>query len=150
MYEENSMRIAVRRSHGNVVGFSIRKCRRALQAWEIFLYGKHARDIACICIRVYARACIHRDFRDDFSTDLSTAMAQMHVTPYVPFATSRRTMPYRCRLFPLRVGRAEIGRHCHQCAISFLKFLLKKSHDAFAVRTIREIFYNFLPNFTWR
>lgn len=130
--------IAVRRSHGNVVGFSIRKCRRALQAWEIFLYGKHARDIACICICVYARACIHRDFRDDFSTDLSTAMAQMHVTPYVPFATSRRTMPYRCRLFLLRVRRTG-GWHCHQCAISFFKFLLK-NHMTHSVRMIREIF----------
>lgn len=47
------------------------------------------RDIASVYMR--ARTCICRDFPDDFSTDLSTAMAQMHVMPYVPLR--------RCRVF---------------------------------------------------
>jgi len=55
---------------------------------ERYFYMENMREI----LPAYACECVHRDFRYDFSTDLSTVMAQMHVTPYVPSATSRRTM----------------------------------------------------------
>jgi len=65
----------------------------------------------------YACECVHRDFRDDFSTDLSTVMAQMHVTPYVPFATSRRAMS-SVSTRVVRTDRAALS----QCAILFFEF----------------------------
>lgn len=90
---------------------------------EIFLYRENMCEGYCRRICVRARACICRDFPDDFSTDLSTAMAQMHVTPYVPLC--------RCRLFLLRVALTD------RMVLSLHNFrILMKIHVAYSIHTI--------------
>lgn len=118
MHAEKLVRIAVRCS--NVIGFSIRKCPSFTSGLrDIFIWKTCARY--CLHMHACTCTCIHHDFRDDFSTDLSTVMAQMHVTPYVPFAASRLALPYRCRLFLLRVAADRQGGIV-TCAISFFEF----------------------------
>lgn len=136
---------------GTWLNFRFASAHRALWDWEIFLYGKHARNIACIYMRVCARTCIHHDFRDDFSTDLSTAMAQMHVTPYVPFVALRLALP----AVPMSsVSTAshggQTGWHCHTARFHFSNSFKKKSRDAFSPHDPKAFYQSqFSRNFKW-
>lgn len=82
----------------NVVKFSMRKCRRVPRNREIFLYGKHVRDIVCICMRtrVHSPRLSWRFFNwfvDGDGANACNAVCSLS--------------PRRCRLFLLRIAQTD-------------------------------------------
>lgn len=129
MYEENSIRIA---EMGTWLDFRFASAV-VLFRLERYFYMENTREI----LPAYAYVCTRaRAFTVTFVTIFQLICRRRWRKCMLRrmFPSPRRTMPYRCRLFLLRAGRTEIGRHCHQCAISFLEFLLKKPHDALGPR----------------
>lgn len=126
---------AARRSNGNVVGFSIRKCRRVSRESRcIFIWKTCAGYLpACVCTHVRTYASILRDFSlwRFFNWFVDGGSAQMHVTPYMLFP-----LPRRCRLFLLQIVDRPVLSHSAREFI-FREFFLKFTRRVRFARSAR-------------